>query len=130
MQPDTASTRLASIGQVHINARDLTRATAFYRDVLGLRFLFEVPHMSFFECGGVRLMLGVAEKSEFDHPSSILYYNVEDLGAAHAALVGRGVRFAGEPHKVADLGETELWMAFFRDSEENLMALMNEVARA
>jgi methylmalonyl-CoA/ethylmalonyl-CoA epimerase len=116
---------------VHINARDLTRATNFYRDVLGLRFLFEAPgQMSFFECGGVRLMLGVAEKSEFDHPSSILYYNVEDLGAAHAGLVGRGVRFAGEPHKVADLGETELWMAFFRDSEENLMALMNEVARA
>jgi len=118
------------IGQIHVNVKDLARAVVFYRDVLGLRFLFEVPNMAFFECGGVRLMLGVAEKAELEHPASILYYEVTDIGASSAALKSRGVPFEAEPHKVADLGDRDLWLGFFRDSESNVVALMSEVPKA
>jgi len=118
------------IGQIHVNVKDLARAVVFYRDVLGLRFLFEVPNMAFFECGGVRLMLGVAERPEFDHPSSILYYDVAEIGASSEVLKSRGVTFESEPHKVADLGDRDLWLGFFRDPESNVVALMSEVAKA
>jgi len=122
---------LSKIGQIAINVRDLPRAVKFYRDVLGMRYLFEAPpQMAFFDCGGIRLMLGVAEKSEFDHPASILYYDVSDIGAAAAELKRRGVTFEAEPHLVADLGTRELWLAFFRDTESNVLSLMSEVAKA
>lgn len=119
---------LDRIGQVAVTARDLDRAVAFYRDTLGMAFLFRADSMAFFRCGDVRIMLGEPEGGETDHPASILYYAVEDIDAAHRALESRGVGFEGEPHLVAELGGTELWMAFFRDSEENLLALMSEVA--
>jgi methylmalonyl-CoA/ethylmalonyl-CoA epimerase len=118
------------IGQIAVMVADLPRAVAFYRDVLGMRFLFEVPGMAFFDVGGIRLMLGVPEKEEFAHPASIIYYDVPDLQAAYEALVERGVGFENDPHKVADLGEKELWMAFLRDSEGNMLALMSEVHKA
>lgn len=118
---------LTSIGQVAINARDLARAVAFYRDTLGIPFLFQIPQAAFFDCGGVRLMVGVAEAPEHDHPASILYYRVSDIRAAHEALQASGVRFEDEPHLVARMPDHELWMCFFRDSEENLLALMEEV---
>jgi len=120
--------RIQRVGQIAINAKDLERATAFYRDRLGLEHLFTVPRMSFFDCGGTRLMLGVAEKPEFDHPSSILYFVTADIESAHATLVREGATSEGEPHKVADLGDRDLWLAFFRDSEGNVMALMEEKA--
>lgn len=119
---------LDRIAQIAVNARDLARATAFYRDVLGLRYLFSAPpQMAFFDCGGVRLLVGVAEKPEFDHPSSILYFQVGDIQAAHATLASRGVAFAAAPHQVADLGDRDLWLAFFHDGEGNLHALSSEV---
>jgi len=118
---------LNSIGQISINAHDLGRAEAFYRDVLGVRHLFTVPKMSFFDCGGIRLMVGLAERPEHDHPSSVLYFRVDDIAKAHAALIERGVRFEAPPHFIARLGPRELWMAFFHDSEANLLALMSEV---
>lgn len=120
---------LAAIGQIAVRVHDLDRAVAFYRDRLGMRFLFRVPQMAFFDCGGIRLMLGHAEGAEFDHPASILYYRVDDIRSAFEVLTGRGVCFEGEPHKVADLGSHELWLAFFRDSEANVLALMSEVAK-
>jgi methylmalonyl-CoA/ethylmalonyl-CoA epimerase len=125
--PLTLPHTLSRIGQISINARDLKRATAFYRDILGLKFLFEVPKMSFFDCGGVRLMLGIAEKPEFDHPASIIYYKVEDIHAAHDRLSALGVPFEGKPHLVAHLQTHDLWMAFFRDPEDNVAALMCEM---
>src|SRR5688572_19057842 len=100
----------ATIGQISIVVRDLARATACYRDQLGLRLLMEFPGLAFFDCGGVRLMLGSAERPEFDHPPSVLYFRVPDLAAAHATLGGRGIRFDGEPHLVARLPDHELWM--------------------
>lgn len=120
---------LNRIAQIAINVQDLKRATAFYRDVLGLPLLFEVPNLAFFDCGGIRLMLGRAEKPEFDHPGSILYYQVNDIRAAHADLVRQGVTFEDAPHVVAPLGANDLWMTFCHDSEGNLLALTAEIPR-
>lgn len=120
---------LSRIGQIAINAHDVDRATAFYRDVLELPHLFRAGQLSFFDCGGVRLMLDKAEKPEFDHPSSILYFQVGDIGAAHKRLKEAGARFEDEPHVIAQMPKYDLWMTFFRDSEGNLLALMSEVPR-
>lgn len=121
---------ISTVGQVAINVRDLKTATAFYRDTLGLRLLFEVgDKMAFFQCGDVRLMLVVPDKPEFDHPSSIIYYKVNDIQAAHEALVSRSVRFDGAPHRIAQMPTHDLWMAFLRDTEDNVLALMSEVPR-
>jgi methylmalonyl-CoA/ethylmalonyl-CoA epimerase len=117
---------LGPIGQIAMNAKDIGRATAFYRDVLGVRFLFSAGTMSFFDCGGVRLMLGVASQPEYDHPGSILYFKVDDIAEAHQELVRRGVGFKADPHLVAKVPDHELWMAFFGDSEGNTLALMQE----
>ena len=126
----TSLPSLARIGQVAIPARDIGRAVAFYRDVLGLRFLFEAPpKLAFFECGGVRLMLSEPEAGEAFQPGSVLYYLVEDLSAAHRALVERGATFVHEPHKIASMPDHDLWMAFLHDSEGNLVGMMSEVRR-
>jgi methylmalonyl-CoA/ethylmalonyl-CoA epimerase len=116
-----------SIGQIAVNVKDTARARAFYRDVLGLRHLFDAgPNLAFFQCGGIRLMLSPPSKPEFDNPGSIIYYKVKDLAATHAAMVSRGAAFEREPHLVATMPDHELWMAFLRDSEGNLLALMEE----
>jgi methylmalonyl-CoA/ethylmalonyl-CoA epimerase len=118
---------LESIGQIAINVKDTARARAFYRDVLGLRHLFDAgPNLAFFQCGGIRLMLSPPSKPEFDNPGSIIYYKVKDLAQTHAAMVSRGAAFEREPHLVATMPDHELWMAFLRDSEGNLLALMEE----
>lgn len=123
------NTALARIGQIAINAYDVDRATAFYRDVLGLPHLFRAGQLSFFDCGGVRLMLDRPEKPEFDHPSSILYFQVADIRAAHRRIQDAGAKFEDEPHVIAQMPKYDLWMTFFRDSENNLLALMSEVPR-
>jgi len=120
---------LSKIGQICVTAHDLDRAVAFYRDKLGMKHLFTVPKMAFFDCGGVMVMLGIPEGPEFDHPSSVVYFDVTDIDAAHATLAERGVRFEGRPHLIAAMDEYDLWMAFFRDSEENLMALMSRKSK-
>jgi methylmalonyl-CoA/ethylmalonyl-CoA epimerase len=109
-----------------MTAKDVTRATAFYRDRLGIRFLFEFPNLSFFDCGGVRLMITTPEKPEFDHPGSVLYFTVTDIETAHRDLAAKGVEFVDAPHLIAKLPDHELWMAFFKDSEGNTLALMEE----
>jgi methylmalonyl-CoA/ethylmalonyl-CoA epimerase len=116
------------LGQIAVVVHDLDRAVAFYRDTLGLRFLFQAPpKLAFFDCGGVRLMLDVPEEAEFRHPASILYYKVDDIQGTWAALRDRGVDFRDEPHLVARMPDHELWMTFFRDTEGNTLALMSEV---
>jgi methylmalonyl-CoA/ethylmalonyl-CoA epimerase len=121
--PDLAT---ASLGQIALIAHDIDRATAFYRDTLGLPLLFQYPGLAFFKCGEVRLMISKPEKPEFDHPGSILYYKVPDAVATHATLSERGVNFVGQPHVVHKAPTYELWMAFFHDSEGNPAALMSE----
>lgn len=121
------STVIESIGQVAIRARDLPASVSFYRDTLGLDYLFEAGTLAFLMCGEVRLMLAVPETGEVDHPSSTLYFRVDDLGASYGDLSDRGVEFVDEPHLIARLPDHELWMAFFRDPDGNLMGLMSEV---
>jgi len=121
---------IARIGQIAVTAHDINRAVAFYRDRLGLNLLFTAGKLAFFDCGGVRLMLDMPEKPEFDHPSSILYFAVPDISSAHRQLLANGVHFEDEPHVIARMPDHDLWMTFFRDSENNLLALMSEVRRA
>ena len=125
----TTDATLASsrIGQIAIVAKDLPRAVRFYRDALGLRLLFEVPGMAFFDCGGVRLLVGTAPSPELEHASSVLYFFVPDIRATHAELQSRGVSFVNSPHLIARMPDHELWLAEFRDSEDNFLALMTEV---
>ena len=118
---------LSAIGQVSVTVQDLDRAVSFYRDQLGMPFLFQVPNMAFFDCAGVRLMLNIPEEGFEDIHTSILYYKVDDIQDAYQVLKDRDVQFVGRPHKIADLEDHELWMAFFRDSETNLLALMAEI---
>ena len=127
---DSGPTAPRRIGQIHVNVHDVARAIAFYRDTLGLKFLFEIPGAAFFECGGVRLYLSLPDRPEFDHPSSILYYEVEDIGRSYEALAARGVKFETKPRLIARMPDHELWMAFFRDPDGNPMELMSEVRRA
>lgn len=121
-------TDLKQIGQIAINAHDIERATTFYRDVLGMNLLFQAPpKMSFFDCGGVRLMLSLPEREAYDHPGSVLYYRVDDIEATYESLKSRGAEFEGEPHLIAKMPDHELWMVFLKDTEGNTLALMSEV---
>jgi len=125
MNMDSAT--ISGIGQIAINAHDVDRATNFYRDVLGLRHLFRAGQLSFFDCGGVRLMLDKPENPEFDHPSSIVYFQVADIEAAYRRFKSGGAKFDDEPHMIARMPDHDLWMTFFRDTEGNVLALMSEV---
>ncbi len=121
---------LSSITQIAINVHDIERAIAFYRDTLGMKHLFSAPpNLAFFDCDGIRLMLSPPPKPEFDHPSSIIYFNVADLKQACAILTERGVTFEEGPTFVADMGTYDLWLASFRDSEKNVLALMSNVPK-
>jgi methylmalonyl-CoA/ethylmalonyl-CoA epimerase len=121
---------LSTIEQIAVNAQDIARAVAFYRDKLGMKHLFSVPpSLAFFDCDGVRLMLSLPPKPEFDHESSIIYFKVADIQDAYATLTDRGVQFEEAPIFVADMGTYDLWLASFRDSENNLLALMAHVPK-
>jgi len=126
-----ASSGLAiqKIRQISVNVHDPDRAVAFYRDILGLQLLFRAGRLAFFDCDGIRLMLSPPEKPEFDHPSSILYFKVEDIQQAYAELRARNVPTEGVPNLVAKMPDHDLWLAEFRDSEGNVMCLMAEVPR-
>lgn len=119
---------LASIAQIAVNAHDIDRAIDFYRDKLGMKHLFSAPpNLAFFDCDGIRLMLSLPAKPEFDHASSIIYFNVDDIQQATQTLSERGVKFEEQPVFVANMGTYDLWLASFRDSENNLLALMSNV---
>jgi catechol 2,3-dioxygenase-like lactoylglutathione lyase family enzyme len=120
-------TPITSIGQIAINTRDIPQAVSFYRNALGLDYLFEAGPLAFFACGDVRLMLSKPESPEHDHLSSIVYFRVDDIHAARAELVERGVLFEDEPHLIARMPDHELWMTFFRDPDGNMHGLMSEV---
>ena len=129
--PAIAGFSLSTIGQISVPVADLQRAIGFYRDRLGLPFLFEVPGMAFFECGGVRLLLSTPEHPTTAKPeSSVLYFKVSDLQDAHARLRAKGVVFRDDPHLIARMSDHDLWMAFFHDSEQNLHALMAELPKS
>ena len=119
--------RLGQIGQIAVPVSDIDRAIAFYRDILGIRFLFQAPPgLGFFDCAGVRLMLDSPAKAQAGN-SSVIYYRVPDLHVAYETLSARGAVFEATPHLIAKLPDHELWMAFLRDPDANLLALMSEV---
>ena len=119
---------LETIGQIAVPVSDIDRAIAFYRDVLGMRFLFRAPPgLGFFDCNGVRLLLDAPAKAQSENCSSTIYYKVADLQAAFDTLSVRGVLFEEKPQLVAKMPDHELWMAFFRDPDSNLLALMSEI---
>ena len=129
MPNDDGEFGLSKIGQIAVNAPDIERAIAFYRDKLGMKLLFTAPpNLAFFDCDGIRLMLSPPPKPEFDHPSSIIYFKVDDIQKASEVLIERGVEFDEKPTFVANMGSYDLWIASFRDSEKNLLAMMCEVA--
>src|SRR6187549_3328406 len=110
---------LNQIGQIALPADDLERAIAFYRDTLGMRFIFQVPPgLAFFDCGGIRLMIdGIKEREIPERINSLVYYKVADLPAVYEELSSRGVVFFSKPHLIAKMPDHELWMAFLRDTE-------------
>jgi len=113
------------IGQITIVCTDVARARDFYRDALGIKHLFDAgPGLSFLQCGTVRLMLSKAEGEATG--TSVLYFFVPDIEATKQELVGKGVKFIDEPHMIAKMPDHELWLAAFRDSESNVLALMEE----
>ncbi len=122
--------RLSQIGQIAVSIKDVERATAFYRDRLGMQHLFSAPPgLSFFDCSGVRVMLSRPEGPEQGQGNSILYFRVPDIQQAYRVLQDQGVRFHDAPHLIAKMDAYDLWMAFFYDSEDNMMAVMSEVPR-
>jgi len=118
---------LNEIGQIGLTVSDLEKSVAFYRDALGLKHLFNAPPaMAFFAAGNVRLMLSRPEKPDSERFGCALYFRVADIEAARAALAARGVTFEVEPHRLAKMPDHELWLAFFRDPNRNLLALLCE----
>jgi methylmalonyl-CoA/ethylmalonyl-CoA epimerase len=116
-----------NLGQIALTVRDVQRSVAFYRDTLGLRFLFAPgPTLAFLTIGDVRLMLSAPEGELAPGSSTVLYLRVADIDAEHALLTSRGVTFIDAPHLVARMPDHELWMCFFRDPDEHLLALMCE----
>jgi methylmalonyl-CoA/ethylmalonyl-CoA epimerase len=126
MTPSQSAFGLSSIGQIALTVSDTGRAVEFYRDTLGMRFLFQVPNLAFFDCDGVRLMLSRPEKPG-EVSTSVIYFKVSDVQQAFRTLSSRGAVFEGEPHLIAKMPDHDLWMAFFRDPDRNLLALMCEV---
>jgi len=119
----------ATVAQVLIPIDDFDRGVAFYRDVLGLRFLFAAPpQMAFFDCAGVRLLVGVTPTDKKPQRGSAIYFKVPDIAAVFASLSGQGVCFTAEPHIVHRTPASELWLAEFTDPDGNQLALMSEVA--
>ena len=121
--------QLGRIGQIALSVGDMARSIAFWRDTVGLKFLFEAPNVAFFDVAGVRLMLGQNESGGAKPSGVVLYFEVDDLDAAFGALRDRGAAVEqpnGEPHFIAKLGAKELWMAFLRDPDGHLFALMSE----
>lgn len=120
-------TNIKRVGQIGVPVKDIDRAVEFYKNILELPLLFITDTMAFFECNGLRLLLSLPEKDQFAHPSSVVYFQVEDIKETYHGLVEKGVTFVDEPHLVAKMGQTETWMTFFKDTEDNTHALMSEV---
>jgi methylmalonyl-CoA/ethylmalonyl-CoA epimerase len=120
----------STVGQLLIPVEDLARAIAFYRDTLGLRFLFSAPpQMSFFQSGNVRLLVGVPEGDQPRRRGATVYFQVADIHAVFDTLAQRGVEFAATPHVVHRTATTELWLTEFRDPDGNHLALMSETPK-
>lgn len=119
--------KLSRIGQIAVNVRNAKRSIEFYRDTLGMEFLFEVPHMGFFNCDGIRLMLAESPTPDVHHPASVIYYGVDDIHQTFDTLSQAGVVFTSPPRLVATVEGVDLWIGFFHDPDDNVVGLMSEV---
>ena len=131
MTSPASGTSITAIGQIALTVQDVARSSAFYRDAVGLPFLFAAgPTLAFLDAGGVRLMLSAGDGEFKPGLSSVLYFKVADIIAAHAERRARGVPFVDEPHLVAPMPDHDLWMCFFKDPDGHTMALMCERPKA
>jgi methylmalonyl-CoA/ethylmalonyl-CoA epimerase len=122
-----AQTGLGHVAQIALRVSDTDLAERFYKDVLGLPMLFRFGNLVFLNCNGLRLMLeGGQESRGAGHSAFCVYFRCAELAPIVALLKGDGVYFEQEPHLVAKMPDHELWMAFFRDPDNNLLALMEE----
>jgi predicted enzyme related to lactoylglutathione lyase len=119
--------KLSDIRQIAITVSDVDTALPFYRDVLGLAFLFRpAPTLAFLAAGSVRLMLSTPQGAGTVGQNSILYFTVTDIVATHAAIVARGAISERAPQLAARMPDHELWTGFVRDPDGNLIGLMEE----
>jgi methylmalonyl-CoA/ethylmalonyl-CoA epimerase len=121
--------QLQDVAQIAFTVQNLAEAKSFYKDVLGLKFLFDAGTMAFFQCGSVRLMIGEGEKPTVSE-GTIVYFRVGDIEATARLLESRGTSFVQQPHLVARMKSHDLWLAFIKDPSGNTLGLMSEVARA
>ncbi|WP_342433165.1 VOC family protein [Neobacillus sp. FSL H8-0543] len=121
------TTMIQKVGQIAVPVKNLDTAIDFYKEKLGLPLLFNINNLAFFECNGLRLLLSVPESEDFANASSVIYFQVSDINKSYQELAEKGVHFIDEPHLIAKMGQTETWMAFFKDTEENTHALMSEI---
>jgi methylmalonyl-CoA/ethylmalonyl-CoA epimerase len=121
--------QLSGILQIAITVKDLERATAFYRDVLGIRLLMSAPNMAFFDCGGVRLYLASGEGTEHQGASSCIYFRANDISGLLGVLKEKSVSIHQEPQILAKMPDHDLWLMWIRDSEGNLLGVMEERKR-
>ncbi|MBN8208829.1 VOC family protein [Bacillus sp. NTK071] len=119
---------IKQVNQIGIPVQKMERAVQFYKEWLELQLLFETNTMAFFECNGLRLLLSLPENKASANKSSIIYFEVDEIEATYTRLQKNGVIFTGKPHVVAKTDDTETWMAFFQDSEQNTHAIMSEVS--
>ena len=130
MPATTNDSAVTALGQVALTVNDVARSTAFYRDTVGLRFLFAAgPSLAFFDIGGVRLMLSAPEGTIEPGGGAVVYLKVADIMAAYAEMQARGLEFEDAPHLIASMPDHDLWMTFFRDPDGNMLALMAERAK-
>lgn len=117
---------IQKINQIGVPVKDINRAVKFYK-ALDLPLLFTTDTMAFFDCNGTRILLSLPEKEEFSHPSSVIYFQVENIQETYEKFTKEELEFIDQPHIVAKMGRTETWMTFFKDTEGNTHAFMSEV---
>lgn len=118
-----------TIGQIAITVGDLAKSKDFYQNTLGMKFLFDAGNMAFFQCGEIRFMIGTSDQPG-PRGGTILYFKVQDMQGTHAILKEQGVEFHQAPHLVAKMPGHDLWMAFLKDPDSNVLGMMSEVPRA
>jgi catechol 2,3-dioxygenase-like lactoylglutathione lyase family enzyme len=126
-----ATSPLTGILQIAITVKDIDRATSFYRDALCFPLLMTAPNMAFFNCGGVRLYLDAAQGSDHTGTTSgsLIYFRTPDIEALHAAAKTKNISIHKEPQIIARMPDHDLWLMWIKDSEGNLLGVMEERRR-
>jgi methylmalonyl-CoA/ethylmalonyl-CoA epimerase len=129
MTAETPAIHFDNIGQIALTVTDLARSKGFYQHTLGMKFLFDAGTMAFFQCGDIRFMIGASEEQS-PRGGTLLYFKVQDIQQVCGILKDKGVIFHQRPHLVAKMPDHELWIAFIKDPDENILGIMSEVPAA